>query len=51
MGKRAYGAGPLNSYNGDFTVSANIGDPIKIEHFNETVGYIELINSTGLSAQ
>jgi len=49
MGKRAYGNGPLNSFSTDFSVSAGKGDLIRATHFNETIGYIEKINTTGLN--
>lgn len=40
----------LASYNGDFSQSAGVGDLARISHFNETVGYINLIKPTGISS-
>lgn len=35
----------VNPYNTDFTYSADVGDLIRKEHYNETVGYINQINT------
>lgn len=50
MGRRKY-TGSLESWATDFTYPANAGDIIKLEHFNETVGYINKIKDTGLTAE
>ena len=44
----------LSGYSGDFTAgvtSINVGQPILISHFNETVGHINRINPTGVSSE
>lgn len=53
MKRRTYGTGSLNvSANiGDFSQSANAGQPIKLEHFNETVGLLNKIRSQGYATQ
>lgn len=52
MARRKYSAsGPsLASYNDSFSNPAEVRDTIKIEHFNKTVGYINKIKATGLTA-
>ena len=50
MARRQY-TGSLSSYAGNFSVSAGVGDIVKVAHYNETVGYISKISAiSGLSA-
>ena len=49
MARRQY-YGSLANYNQNFTNSANIGNSAKLTHFNETVGYINLIKATNISS-
>lgn len=54
MARRQYGSGSLAAYSGDFAVTnqtdtSNPGKKILIEHFNQTVGYIDKISPTGIT--
>lgn len=49
MARRKY-QGSLAAYNTAFSVSANSGYLAKIAHFNETVGNINRIKATGVTA-
>lgn len=40
----------LAGYAGNFSQSAGVGDLARISHFNETVGYINLIKPTGIAS-
>lgn len=48
MARRKY-KNSLSHLNTNFSVSANVGDKAMMAHYNETVGYINLIQPTGVS--
>ncbi len=48
MARRKY-QDSLASFATNFTDSASAGQPIKMSHFNESVGYINKIKTTGIS--
>lgn len=48
--KYSYSGPALNSYADSFTTAASEGVTIGIDHFNKTVGHINRINSTGITA-